>query len=255
MVALFPVMNDSGQPPRNAAGDREFCTTHWSVVFLAGQDESPAAATALEQLCRTYWYPLYAYARRQGHSPPDGEDLTQQFFAAFLEKKYFSLADRDRGRFRSFLLASFKHFLANEYHRSQTAKRGGRCSIVSWDAADTEERYRQEPASETSPDKLFARTWALLLLDKVMKDLAQEFARAGKEQIFDALQVFLSGEKSAASYAEIGANLQMGESAIKMAVSRLRQRYGEKLRNEIAQTLTGDTSVEDELRHLISALG
>ena len=126
---------------------------------------------------------------------------------------------------------------------------------MSWDAADTEERYRHEPASETSPDKLFERTWALLLLDKVMKDLQQEFARAGKGQIFDALQVFLSGEKSDASYAEIGANLQMGESAIKMAVSRLRQRYGEKLRNEIAQTLTGDTSVEDELRHLISALG
>jgi len=222
---------------------------------MAGQGESPQAATALEKLCRTYWYPLYAYARRQGHSPTDGEDLTQQFFAAFLEKKYFGLANPDRGRFRSFLLASFKHFLANEYHRSHAGKRGGGASVFSWDAADTEERYRMEPANETTPDKLFDRTWVLTLLEKVMKDLQQEYLHAGKGRVFEALQVFLSGDRSEVTYAEVGKRVQMSESAVKMAVSRLRQRYGEKLRSEIANTVAGPVAVEEELRHLFSTLG
>jgi len=233
---------------------RDFMTTHWSVVLLAGQEGSPEAASALETLCRTYWYPLYAYARRQGHSPPDGQDLTQQFFAVFLEKKYFGLANPDRGRFRCFLLASFKHFLANEYHRSRAAKHGGRCTFVSWDEANAEAHYRNEPACETSPDKLFEQTWALTLLAKVMKDLQKEYVRAGKGRFFDALQVFLSGEKSEATYKEIGEGLQMGESAVKMAVSRLRQRYGAMLRSEIAHTVAGPASVEDELRDLLGAL-
>jgi RNA polymerase sigma factor (sigma-70 family) len=242
--------------PREAVAPEAggFVTTHWSVVLLAGQEDSPKAASALERLCRTYWYPLYAYARRQGYNPTDGEDLTQQFFAAFLEKKYFGMADPGRGRFRSFLLSSFKHFLANEYHRSHAVRRGGRCTIVSWDAGDTEERYRNEPASETSPDKLFERAWVLTLLEKVMKDLQQEYTRANKAKVFDALHVFLSGEKSEHTYAEIGQGLQMSEPAVKMSVSRLRQRYGEKLRSELAHTLTESTSVEDELRHLLGAL-
>jgi RNA polymerase sigma-70 factor (ECF subfamily) len=247
-------MNPSEQPPSENAGGRDFCTTHWSVVLLAGKEGTPESASALENLCRTYWYPLYAYARRQGHSAPDGEDLTQQFFASFLEKKYFGLANPERGRFRSFLLASFKHFLANEYHRSHTVKRGGRFSIVCWDEANTEERYRHEPASEATPEKLFDQAWVLTLLEKVMKDLQREYVCAGKGRVFDALQVFLTGEKSEATYAEIGEGLQVGESAVKMAVSRLRQRYGEKLRSEIAHTLTEPTSVEEELRHLLSAL-
>ena len=229
-------------------------TTHWSMVLLAGQEGSPEAVSALENLCRTYWYPLYAYARRQGHSPPDGQDLTQQFFAVFLEKKYFGLANPDRGRFRSFLLASFKHFLANEYHRSRAAKHGGRYTFVSWDEADAEAHYRNEPACETSPDKLFEQTWALTLLQKVMQDLQQEYVRAGKGRLFDALQVFLSGEKSEATYKEIGAGLRMGESAVKMAVSRLRHRYGAMLRSEIAHTVAAPASVEDELRDLLGAV-
>ena len=233
---------------------RDFRTTHWSVVLLAGQDGSPEAASALENLCRTYWYPLYAYARRQGHSPPDGQDLTQQFFATFLEKKYFGLANPDRGRFRCFLLASFKHFLTNEYHRSRAAKHGGRCTFVSWDDANAEAHYRNESACETSPDKLFEQTWALTLLEKVMKDLQKEYIHAGKGRIFDALQVFLSGEKSEATYKEIGVGLLMSESAVKMAVSRLRHRYGAMLRSEIAQTVAGPASVEDELRDLLGAV-
>jgi RNA polymerase sigma factor (sigma-70 family) len=232
-----------------------FNTTHWSVVLMAGQGDSPQASTALENLCRTYWYPLYAYARRQGHSPPDGEDLTQQFFAGFLQKKYFGLANPDRGRFRSFLLASFKHFLANEYHRSHAAKRGGGARVISLDVADTEERYRHEPASETTPDRLFDRTWVITLLEKVMKDLQQEYFHAGKGKLFGTLEVFLSGGKAEITYTEIGTELQMSESAIKMAVSRLRHRYGERLRSEIAHTVAGPAAVEEELRHLLGALG
>jgi len=231
-----------------------FQTTHWTVVLAAGQERSPEAASALENLCRTYWYPLYAYARRQGHSPPDGQDLTQQFFAVFLEKKYFGLANPDRGRFRCFLLASFKHFLTNEYHRSRAAKHGGRCTFVSWDEVNAEAHYRNELACETSPDKLFERTWALTLLEKVMQDLQKEYVRGGKGRVFDALQLFLSGEKSESTYKEIGVGLQMGESAVKMAVSRLRHRYGAMLRNEIAQTVAGSASVEDELRDLLGAV-
>ena len=232
-----------------------FNTTHWSVVLLAGKEHSPDAASALEKLCRDYWYPLYAYARRQGHSPPDGQDLTQQFFAVFLERKYFGMAKRERGRFRSFLLSSFKHFLANEYHRSRAAKRGGKCAFVSWDEREAEMHYRNESATHTSPDVLFEQAWALTVLEKVMKDLQQEYVRAGKKEVFAALEIFLSGQKSDATYEEIGQRLGMSESAVKMAVSRLRQRYGEKLRSEIAHTVVEPASVEDELRHLFSALG
>ncbi|HWN95896.1 MAG TPA: sigma-70 family RNA polymerase sigma factor [Methylomirabilota bacterium] len=248
-------LSGSDEPPGEAkVPGGGFNTTHWSVVMLAGQETSPESASALERLCRAYWYPLYAYARRQGHSPPDGQDLTQQFFAGFIEKKYFGLANPDRGRFRCFLLASFKHFLANEYNRSQTAKRGGEYAFVSWDETEAEMYYGNEPAHESSPDRLFERAWVLTLLEKVMKDLQQEYVRVGKGKVFDALHVFLSGEKSESTYAEIGERIEMSESAIKMAVSRLRQRYGEKLRSEIANTLTGPTSVEDELRHLLGAL-
>ena len=239
--------------PPDAAGG-EFTTTHWSVVLLAGQEGPPEAALALEKLCRTYWYPLYAYARRRGHNQEDGQDLTQQFFAGFLEKKYFGLANPDRGRFRCFLLSSFKHFLANEYHRSQTAKRGGRYAFVSWDETEAEAHYRNESASEASPDNLYEHAWALTLLEKVTRALQQEYTRDGKAQVFDALQIFLSGEKSELTYVEIGAGLGMSESAVKMAVMRLRRRYGELLRAEIAHTLTSPARIDEELRHLLAAL-
>jgi RNA polymerase sigma factor (sigma-70 family) len=232
----------------------DFATTHWSVVLLAGQEESPDAASALEKLCRTYWYPLYAYARRQGHGPPEGQDLTQQFFAMFLEKKYFNLANPDRGRFRSFLLASFKHFLTNEFHRGRAAKRGGRCTFVSWDEADAEARYGNEPAHEMTPDRLFEQTWALALLEKAMRALQEEYSRTGREKLFATLHHFLSGEKSEVTYAQIGESLQMSESAIKMAVSRLRQRYGQMLRREVAHTLNCGNDLEEELRFLLAAV-
>ena len=241
-------------PGQIEASRGTFNTTHWSVVLLAGQDGTPEGASALEKLCRMYWYPLYAYARREGHDRSDGQDLTQQFFAVCFEKNSFSLADPDRGRFRNFLLTSFKHFLTNEHHRHRAAKRGGGCRFVSWDEAEVEARYQQELATEASPDKLFEQAWALTLLDKVMKDLRQEYVCGGKANVFDALQVFLTGDRSEATYEEIGKGLRKGESAVKMAVSRLRRRYGEMLRSEIARTVTEPGVVEDELRQLIGAL-
>lgn len=220
----------------------------------AGGQDTQAASTALEQLCRAYWYPLYAYTRRQGYSPSDGQDLTQQFFAVFLEKNYFSLADRERGRFRCFLLASFKHFLANEHHRSRAVKRGGQYAFISWDDTDAEGLYSNEPASESSPDLLFDHAWTLTLLEKVMKGLQAEYASRGQAGVFEALQIFLTGEKSELTYEEIGKNLSMSESAVKMAVSRLRQRYGQMLRLEVAHTVTDPAAVEEELRHLVGVL-
>ncbi|MCI0746714.1 MAG: sigma-70 family RNA polymerase sigma factor, partial [Verrucomicrobia subdivision 3 bacterium] len=187
-------------------------------------------------------------------SPEDGQDLTQQFFSVFLEKKYFGLANRERGRFRSFLVASFKHFLANEFKRGRTIKRGGQYAFVSWDETQAEARYGNEPACETTPDALFEHAWALTLLEKVMKDLHREYASAGKDRLFAALEVFLSGEKTETTYAEIGEGLRLSESAVKMSVSRLRRRYGQLLRAEIANTVIDAASVEDELRHLLSAL-
>jgi DNA-directed RNA polymerase specialized sigma24 family protein len=243
-------------PPsgRTELGNGNFNTTHWSVVMMAGQDSSPEAAAALEQLCRTYWYPLYAYCRRQGQSQPDGEDLTQQFFAVFLAKNSFTAATPDRGRFRNFLLASFRHFLANEHHRSQAAKRGGGFAFVSWDEITLEAHYQKEPTDGLTPENLFDRAWAFTLLGRAMKNLQAEYIAASKGQLFDALQVFLSGDKTEITYEEIGAVLKMGESAVKMAVSRLRQRYGQMLRREIAHTVADPASVEDELRHLLGVL-
>ena len=231
-----------------------FNTTHWSVVMLAGQENSPQAASALEKLCRDYWYPLYAYARRQGQSAADAQDSTQQFFAVFLEKKYFGLANRDRGRFRSFLLGSFKHFLTNEFHRASAVKRGGKCAFLSWDETEAETHYANEPARELTPDKLFDRAWALTLLQKVMENLRDEYVNSQKKQIFEALEFSLTGHKSELTYQEIGGPLGMGESAVKMAVSRLKQRYGEMLRKEIAHTVAAPGEVDQELRHLFSAV-
>lgn len=239
-------------PTERSAGN--FNTTHWSVVLMAGQENSPAAAAALERLCRAYWYPLYAYCRRQGHSAQDGEDLTQQFFTVFLAKNSFAVATPDRGRFRNFLLASFKHFLANEHQRSQTARRGGRFAFVSWDETEPEAHYRSGSGDGLTAEGLYDQSWAFALLGTAMKSLRAEYTGSGKGQVFEALQVFLTGEETEVTYEQIGAELQMSESAVKMAVSRLRERYGKKLRHEIAQTVTDPAWVEDELRHLVGVM-
>jgi RNA polymerase sigma factor (sigma-70 family) len=220
---------------------------------MAGQP-SPQAEEALAKLCQTYWYPLYVFIRRQGHSPEDAQDLVQGFFAQAVQKGYFKDADQAKGKFRSFLLLALKGFMANEWDRANRLKRGGGQEIISLDAEQTENRYLAEPADPMSPEKAYERQWALTLLEQVLQRLGQEFASGGKAVIFDALKSCLSGEKSAKSYAEIGAKLGMTEGTVKVTVHRLRQRYRELLREEIARTVDTPEAVEDEIRELFAAL-
>jgi RNA polymerase sigma factor (sigma-70 family) len=232
-------------------GARQFVTTRWTIVLTAGRTDTTQAQAALEKLCQTYWYPIYAYVRRQGHSPEDAQDLTQEFFARLIAKNYVRDVDPSKGKFRSFLLASLKHFLANEWDKSRAQKRGGGQTIVSLDA---ETRYRLEPADVVSADKIFDRRWALTLLDEVLKRLRDEYAADGKARLFEQLKETLTGERSTTPYAKLGDRLGMTEGAVKVAVHRLRQRYRETLRAEIAETVSGPEEVEEELRHLYVAL-
>lgn len=240
-----------GFPPVASA---DFRTTHWSVVLAAGRPESPAAHHALAQLCRDYWYPLYAYVRRRGHDAHEAQDLTQEFFARLLDKNSVQAAAQERGRFRSFLLGSLNNFLNNEWNRGQTAKRGGGYTIISWDAQTAEERYGREPFHELTPERIYDRRWALTLLEQVLGDLREEYSAAGKAQLFEALQVSLSGSKRRESCAELARTLDMSEGAVKVAIHRLRQRYGRHLRTRIAHTVGSDVEVDEELRRLFTAL-
>ena len=236
------------------AKDQWFATTHWSVVLAAGGDSTSSASAALEQLCRTYWYPLYAFVRRKGHSSEDAQDLTQTFFARLLEKNYVAQADRERGRFRTFLLAALNHFLADEWDKSQRLKRGGGREIISFDAVSAEERYRLEPIDLLDAAKLYERRWVTTLFDQVLARLEQEFRDAGKRELFDGLKSSLLAEDAGLSYAELGTRLGLKEDAVKQAVHRIRRRYRELFREEIAQTVDGSGEVEDELKHLFAVL-
>ena len=231
-----------------------FVTTHWSVVLSARGKDSPQSAAALETLCRTYWYPLYAYVRRQGHSPPDAQDLTQEFFARLLEKDYLKAADREKGRFRTFLIVALKRFLANEWDRLRAQKRGGGQPLLSLDAELAEQRYRIEPVEGTTADRIFERRWALTLLDRTMTRLREEFASAGKAGDFDRLKACLTAERGEISYTEIAAALGMSEGAARVAVHRLRKRFREVFREEIAHTVSSPEEIEEEVRYLISVL-
>ena len=231
-----------------------FDTTRWSVVLQAGENDSPQAAEALAWLCRAYWYPLYAYVRRQGHDFADAQDLTQEFFARLLERKDLRLADRKRGRFRTFLLTSLKHFLINEWNKANRAKRGGGRQSISLDAEQTETRFRAEPADERSPDKAFERRWAMELLGRVLDQLQAELAVAERGQVFEELKSFLTGEDNESSYAEIGRRLGMTEGNLKVTVHRLRGRYRELLRKEIARTVADPAVIDEEIQELIAAL-
>ena len=231
--------------------DAAFATTHWSVVLAAGHDSTPSAHAALDKLCRTYWYPLYAYVRRKGHCPEDAQDLTQDFFARFLAKKYFKLADPERGRFRAFLLTSLKHFMVHEWERSQAAKRGGGQPIISWDELAAESRYDLEPASALSPEMLFDRRWALTLFERGLTQLKAEFVAAGKDGQFERLKGFLSSESSDGDYAAAGAELGLTAKTVAVAVHRLRARYGELVRAEIAHTVSAAPEIDAELRYLV----
>ena len=231
-----------------------FATTHWSVILAAGQGDTPQSAAALEQLCRTYWYPLYAFVRRQGYSPQDSEDLLVGFFARFLEKHYLEEVDQAKGRFRSFLLAALKHYLANEWDKAKAVRRGGRVEFLSLEGEAAESRYWEEPASDLTPEKLYEQRWACVLLERVMERLQHDFDASGKDPPFEALKCFLQGEGGSVSYAELAAQHGLSEGALKMRVQRLRQRYQRLLREEIAHTVARPEDVEDELRHLFSVV-
>jgi RNA polymerase sigma-70 factor (ECF subfamily) len=243
-------------PSSEAAAPRPaFVTTHWSVVLSAQNQNVAKSSAALETLCRTYWYPLYAYARRAGHAPADAEDLTQSFFARLLEKDYLLSAAREKGKFRTFLLVALKRFLANEWDRQHAQKRGGFAPIVSIDHDTAESRFAAEPSHNLQPDLLFDRQWALTLLDRTMTRLQQEYVATGRSRLFESLRNLLVKDDSASTYAEIAARLNLTEPAVKMAVHRLRTRYRDVLREEIAQTVTSSAEVEEEIRHLFSAFG
>jgi RNA polymerase sigma-70 factor (ECF subfamily) len=244
-------------PSSAPAGSGNFATTHWSVVVAARDRATPEAREAMTVLARTYWYPLYAFIRRQGHPADQAQDLTQEFFTRLLEKNALGLADQSRGRFRSFLLAACKNFLANEHDRVSTQKRGGGRTFVSIDFGDAESQYGLEPAHNLTPETLFERRWALALLQEVLRRLREEYAAKGKGSLFECLRHYLVAEPSAGPYVQAAASLGMSEGAVKVAVHRLRQRYREMLREAIAQTIDTTTpeEIEEEIRQLFRALG
>jgi RNA polymerase sigma factor (sigma-70 family) len=233
---------------------RRFATTRWSVVAAAGQPDSPEAREALATLCRIYWYPLYAYARRQLPRPDDAQDLTQEFFALLLEKDYLHDADPQRGKFRSFLLTAFRRFLGKERDRARAQKRGGGRSLLPLDFQAGERQYQLEPTDHATPETLYERRWALTLLQQTLARLRHEQVNAGKEKLFEALKGTLTGDDDAEPYARIAEPLGMSEQAVKVAVHRLRRRYRELLRAEIAQTVATPEEVDDELRDLFAAV-
>ncbi len=237
-----------------ASGPGGFHTTHWSVVLAAGALETKQAAAALETLCRTYWYPLYAYVRRRGHGPEDAQDLAQEFFARLLAKESVRRADRERGRFRSFLLKSLQHFLVNEWARGQARKRGGGEKLIPLDEALAERLYREEPATPHPPENLYDRRWAVTLLDRAMERLGADYAAAGKRALFDQFKDLLLTEGSGEVYRGKALESGLSEGAVKVAVHRLRHRFGEAVRAEIAQTVATPAEVEEELRGLLAAM-
>ncbi len=232
----------------------QFTTTHWSAVLEAGKGDSPAASAALEELCRTYWYPLYAFVRRQGHSPEEAEDLTQGFFERLLEKDYVKLADPERGKFRSFLLFALKNYLTNEWARSTRQKRAGGHPLISLDQAGAEHRYQSETVDQESPEKLFEKHWAVTLLQQVLARLQQEQMEAGRERFFEEVKGWLWGDKGTMGYAQLAGQLGLTEPALKAAVHRLRLRYRELLREEIGRTVATPLEVQEELEGLMAAL-
>jgi RNA polymerase sigma-70 factor (ECF subfamily) len=243
--------SSSGSEPASAG---RFATTRWSIIAAAQDPASPQAQEALAILCRTYWYPLYAYIRRHSHSPDAAQDLTQGFFATLLEQHTLGVVDRTRGKFRSFLLTACKHYLAHERGKAQAQKRGGGRKFLSLDFHDAEDRYQTEPAHTLTPDKLFARRWALAMLDQVLSRLRQEFSEKGKGPLFERLRVCLLGEKNALPHGEVARELNMTEGAVKAAAHRLRQRFRELVREEIAQTVDSPQEIEEEIRELFAAL-
>ena len=233
---------------------QDFLTTHWSVVLRAGDLASPRREQALETLCRAYWYPLYAYGRRRGHGEEEAKDLTQGFFLRLLEKNYFGDADARRGRFRTFLLTSLGHFLANEWDKARAQKRGGDRAVLSLDELDAEGRYRHEPVDGATPESIYERRWAEAVLESVFARLRREFDDPGRGRRFDDLKPFLLGAEAGASYAAAAARLGVSETGARSVVHRLRKRFREQVRAEIAHTVSQPEEIDDEIRHLFQAL-
>jgi RNA polymerase sigma factor (sigma-70 family) len=252
-VARNPVSCESATPSTPLSGG-VFATTHWTVVMAAGRRATPEADRALEELCRTYWYPLYAYVRRRGYSPPDAQDLTQEFFARLLDKHWIASADRDKGRFRTFLLTAMSRFLANEWDRAHTQKRGGQATHLPLDAENAETRYEADLALPLTPDRLYDRHWAMTLLDRALTRLRTEQEQAGKAKEFAVLSPFLTAERGSIPYAEAAAKLRLSEAAARQAVHRVRKRFREVFREEIIQTVAAPEEVDEEIQHLLAAL-
>ncbi len=231
-----------------------FATTHWSVVLTAGRSDTTRARDALAKLCQCYWYPLYAYARRRGHSPHDAQDLTQAFFLHLLERHSFANADPNRGRFRSFLLGAMNHFLVNEWKRANREKRGGGQTILSLDMAAAEQRFDLEPASHFAPDKAFDREWATTLLNEVLSRLETEYRQENKAELFCVLKQTLAGTRQSQPYASLAAQAGMNEGALRVAVHRLRKRYRDLLQAEIANTVSSPEEAKEELKHLFQLM-
>ena len=239
---------DEPAPPRGY-----FATTQWTLVLHAGQGDSTGAREALAQLCQSYWYPLYAYARRRGNSPADAEDLTQGFFARLLERHSLAGVRREKGKFRSLLLAAFNHYLSDEWDRARAQKRGYG-QVVSLDATLAEERFTREPADPLTPEKLFERKWAMTLLESAVQRLQGEYEAAGKGAWFAALRFGIAGEPGEAAYSDIAKQLGVKEPALRVALHRLRERYRKVLRAEIARTVASEAEVDGEIQHLFAVL-
>lgn len=235
------------------AGKDYFATTRWTMVITAG-DKSSRAVEALGQLCQTYWMPLYSYLRKKGHQPAEAEDIVQSFLTRLIEKSALAAADPNRGRFRSFLISSLQNFVANLRDLDLAQKRGGNLKKLSLDFGTSEEAYHREPWTDLTPEKIFDRRWAIDLLNLVLSRLADEYAKSGKALLFQRLRPSLTGDAQALAYAEIASELNISADAVTMAVSRLRKRYRELLRQNIADTVASPEDVDDELRHLFAAL-
>ena len=246
------------QQPNPASTENQradyFATTRWTMVLSAGRQTSAGSDRALAELCQIYWYPLYAYVRHRGQTKEDAEDLVQAFFERFLEKNYLDGLTAERGKFRAFLLAALKHFLANEWDKKQRLKRGGGAQILSLDWTTAEDRYHLEPPDADSPDRIFDRNWALAALDQVIKRLKNECIAEGKSGLFDQAKGYLTVGEAAIPYREAAQHLKMDEGAVRVAVHRLRHRYRELLREEIGGTLSNPAQVQEELRALQAAL-
>lgn len=258
MIKLWPVSTTAPSSPTSEASVEArgpfFVTTQWSVVLAAAHSDTPKAQAALEKLCRTYWYPLYAYVRRRGHLAQDAQDLTQAFFARLLERHWVSDADRERGRFRTFLLTAMSRFLSDEWDKLRAQKRGGGVVHIPVQLETAETRYGHEPADDSTPEQCYERRWALTLLDTVLQRLRAEYERADKGELFAGLNSCLVGGRESQPYAELATQLGMNEGGVKVAVHRLRKRYRQLLRAEIAQTMAGMEDVDVELRHLFAVL-